>query len=179
MQHVPAITTREQQNSVYLFWETHAVFLTHLTYSRFAHFIFITNKWMEESTSVIWQKHFFFLPELMLYVYLCVVCQILEALARNDEQLVQTCSRLSSSSELIPEDLQTRFSAMCGERLEHINRRITNYRKVSTNCVKHFFLKWVLLVMLASGETCTPTSKTQLCWCFKQAGSYSVHENLF
>lgn len=61
----------------------------------------------------------------------CVCCQILEALARNDEQLLQTCSRLSSSTELIPEDLQTKFRAMCGERLEHINRRITNYRKVS------------------------------------------------
>lgn len=88
-------------------------------------------------------KALFFLPEPTLYVFLCVVCQILEALARNDEQLVQTCSRLSSSTELIPEDLQTRFSAMCGERLEHINRRITNYRKVSTNCLKHFILKWV------------------------------------
>uniref|UniRef100_A0A8C1JX88 Phosphatidylinositol-3,4,5-trisphosphate-dependent Rac exchange factor 2 n=1 Tax=Cyprinus carpio TaxID=7962 RepID=A0A8C1JX88_CYPCA len=84
-----------------------------------------------------WKEHLvydqspFFLPELMLYIFLCVICQILEALARNDEQLVQTCSRLSSSTELIPEDLQTRFSAMCGERLEHINRRITNYRKFS------------------------------------------------
>uniref|UniRef100_A0A672KDM2 Phosphatidylinositol 3,4,5-trisphosphate-dependent Rac exchanger 2 protein n=1 Tax=Sinocyclocheilus grahami TaxID=75366 RepID=A0A672KDM2_SINGR len=63
--------------------------------------------------------------------FFSLTAKILEALARNDEQLVQTCSRLSSSIELIPEDLQTRFSAMCGERLEHINRRITNYRKFS------------------------------------------------
>uniref|UniRef100_A0A8C2BAN1 Phosphatidylinositol 3,4,5-trisphosphate-dependent Rac exchanger 2 protein n=1 Tax=Cyprinus carpio TaxID=7962 RepID=A0A8C2BAN1_CYPCA len=63
--------------------------------------------------------------------FFSLTAKILEALARNDEQLVQTCSRLSSSTELIPEDLQTRFSAMCGERLEHINRRITNYRKFS------------------------------------------------
>ncbi|XP_056306227.1 phosphatidylinositol 3,4,5-trisphosphate-dependent Rac exchanger 2 protein [Danio aesculapii] len=63
--------------------------------------------------------------------FFSLTAKILEALARNDEQLVQTCSRLSSSAELIPEDLQTRFTAMCGERLEHINRRITNYRKFS------------------------------------------------
>ena len=56
--------------------------------------------------------------------------QILEALARNDDTLVQMCNRLSSSCDVIPEDLQVRFSAMCGERVEHINRRITNYRKV-------------------------------------------------
>lgn len=56
--------------------------------------------------------------------------QILEALARNDEQLVQTCSRINSGTELVPEELQLRFSSMCAERLEHINRRITNYRKV-------------------------------------------------
>uniref|UniRef100_A0A672QUA2 Phosphatidylinositol-3,4,5-trisphosphate dependent Rac exchange factor 2 n=1 Tax=Sinocyclocheilus grahami TaxID=75366 RepID=A0A672QUA2_SINGR len=63
--------------------------------------------------------------------FFSLTAKILEALARNDEQLVQTCSRLSSSTELISEDLQTRFSAMCGEKLEHINRRITNYRKFS------------------------------------------------
>lgn len=40
------------------------------------------------------------------------------------------CSRLSSSCDVIPEELQLRFSAMCGDRVEHINRRITNYRKV-------------------------------------------------
>lgn len=111
------------------------MFQTHLTYGSFAHFIRITDRGTVESTSGIRPKPFF-LPKLMLYVFLCVVCQILEALARNDEQLVQTCNRLSSSTELISEDLQTRFSAMCGERLEHINRRITNYRKVSKHCVK-------------------------------------------
>lgn len=56
--------------------------------------------------------------------------QILESLARNDDTLVQMCSRLSSSCDVIPEELQLRFSAMCGDRVEHINRRITNYRKV-------------------------------------------------
>ncbi|XP_031440242.1 phosphatidylinositol 3,4,5-trisphosphate-dependent Rac exchanger 2 protein isoform X2 [Clupea harengus] len=63
--------------------------------------------------------------------FFSLTAKILEALARNDEQLVQTCTRLSSSSELIPEDLQARFSAMCGERLEHVGRRVTNYRKFS------------------------------------------------
>uniref|UniRef100_A0A7N8WVY7 Phosphatidylinositol 3,4,5-trisphosphate-dependent Rac exchanger 2 protein n=1 Tax=Mastacembelus armatus TaxID=205130 RepID=A0A7N8WVY7_9TELE len=36
-----------------------------------------------------------------------------------------------SSCDLIPEELQVRFNAMCGERVEHISRRITNYRKFS------------------------------------------------
>uniref|UniRef100_A0A8B9RNV6 Phosphatidylinositol-3,4,5-trisphosphate-dependent Rac exchange factor 2 n=1 Tax=Astyanax mexicanus TaxID=7994 RepID=A0A8B9RNV6_ASTMX len=63
--------------------------------------------------------------------FFSLTAKILEALARNDEALVQTCSRINSSTELIPEDLQVRFSSMCSERLEHINRRITNYRKFS------------------------------------------------
>ncbi|XP_066534041.1 phosphatidylinositol 3,4,5-trisphosphate-dependent Rac exchanger 2 protein [Hoplias malabaricus] len=60
-----------------------------------------------------------------------LTAKILEALAKNDEALVQTCSRINCSTELIPEDLRLRFSSMCSERLEHINRRITNYRKFS------------------------------------------------
>lgn len=56
--------------------------------------------------------------------------QILEALARHDESLVQMCGRLSLGCDVIPEELQVHFKAMCGERVEHINRRITNYRKV-------------------------------------------------
>ncbi|KAF4075695.1 hypothetical protein AMELA_G00221840 [Ameiurus melas] len=63
--------------------------------------------------------------------FFSLTAKILEALARNDEQLVQTCSRINSSTELVPEELQLRFSSMCAERLEHINRRITNYRKFS------------------------------------------------
>ncbi|KAK3541492.1 hypothetical protein QTP86_027255 [Hemibagrus guttatus] len=61
--------------------------------------------------------------------FFSLTAKILEALARNDEQLVQTCSRMNSDSELVPEELQLRFGSMCAERLEHINRRITNYRK--------------------------------------------------
>uniref|UniRef100_A0A671YJ65 Phosphatidylinositol-3,4,5-trisphosphate dependent Rac exchange factor 2 n=1 Tax=Sparus aurata TaxID=8175 RepID=A0A671YJ65_SPAAU len=61
--------------------------------------------------------------------FFSLTAKILEALARNDDTLVQMCSRLSFSCDVIPEELQVRFSAMCGERVEHINRRITNYRK--------------------------------------------------
>uniref|UniRef100_G3NEI6 Phosphatidylinositol 3,4,5-trisphosphate-dependent Rac exchanger 2 protein n=1 Tax=Gasterosteus aculeatus aculeatus TaxID=481459 RepID=G3NEI6_GASAC len=61
--------------------------------------------------------------------FFSLTAKILEALARNDDTLVQMCSRLSSSCDVIPEGLQVRFSAMCAERVEHINRRITNYRK--------------------------------------------------
>ncbi|KAL7840811.1 hypothetical protein AOLI_G00261340 [Acnodon oligacanthus] len=63
--------------------------------------------------------------------FFSLTAKILEALAKNDEALVQTCSRINSSTDLIPEDLQNRISSMCSERLEHINRRITNYRKFS------------------------------------------------
>lgn len=41
------------------------------------------------------------------------------------------CGRLSLGCDVIPEELQVHFRAMCSERVEHINRRITNYRKVS------------------------------------------------
>lgn len=59
--------------------------------------------------------------------------QILEALARHDESLVQMCGRLSLGCDVIPAELQVHFKSMCGERVEHINRRITNYRKVSVS----------------------------------------------
>ncbi|KAG7261673.1 hypothetical protein CRUP_036518 [Coryphaenoides rupestris] len=58
-----------------------------------------------------------------------LTAKILEALARNDDTLVQMCGRLSSSCDVIPEELRTCFAAMCGERLEHVSRRLTNYRK--------------------------------------------------
>uniref|UniRef100_A0A8C6LD17 Phosphatidylinositol 3,4,5-trisphosphate-dependent Rac exchanger 2 protein n=1 Tax=Nothobranchius furzeri TaxID=105023 RepID=A0A8C6LD17_NOTFU len=63
--------------------------------------------------------------------FFSLTAKILEALARNDDMLVQMCSRLSSSCEVIPEELQVRFNAMYGERAEHINQRITSYRKFS------------------------------------------------
>nr|CBN81928.1 Phosphatidylinositol 3,4,5-trisphosphate-dependent Rac exchanger 2 protein [Dicentrarchus labrax] len=71
-----------------------------------------------------------FAYQLIIAAFVCPFSdQILEALARNDDMLVQMCGRLSFSCDVIPEELQVRFSAMCGERVEHINRRITNYRK--------------------------------------------------
>lgn len=76
-----------------------------------------------------------FAYQLIIPAFVCPFSdQILEALARNDDSLVQMCGRLSYSCDVIPEELQVRFSAMCGERVEHINRRITNYRKVTILC---------------------------------------------
>ncbi|CAG00668.1 unnamed protein product [Tetraodon nigroviridis] len=63
--------------------------------------------------------------------FFSLTAKILEALARHDESLVQMCGRLSLGCDVIPEELQVHFRAMCGERAEHINRRITNYRKFS------------------------------------------------
>uniref|UniRef100_A0AAY5EN72 Phosphatidylinositol-3,4,5-trisphosphate-dependent Rac exchange factor 2 n=1 Tax=Electrophorus electricus TaxID=8005 RepID=A0AAY5EN72_ELEEL len=60
-----------------------------------------------------------------------LTAQILDALARSDDQLVQACAHMTSGMELVPDDLKVNFSAVCEERLEHINRRVTNYRKFS------------------------------------------------
>uniref|UniRef100_H2TMF7 Phosphatidylinositol 3,4,5-trisphosphate-dependent Rac exchanger 2 protein n=1 Tax=Takifugu rubripes TaxID=31033 RepID=H2TMF7_TAKRU len=63
--------------------------------------------------------------------FFSLTAKILEALARHDESLVQMCGRLSLGCDVIPAELQVHFKSMCGERVEHINRRITNYRKFS------------------------------------------------
>uniref|UniRef100_A0A8C5HRT1 Phosphatidylinositol 3,4,5-trisphosphate-dependent Rac exchanger 2 protein n=1 Tax=Gouania willdenowi TaxID=441366 RepID=A0A8C5HRT1_GOUWI len=63
--------------------------------------------------------------------FFSLTAKILEVLARNDDLLVQMCGRLTHSCDVIPEELQTRLTSMCGERVEHINRRISNYRKFS------------------------------------------------
>uniref|UniRef100_A0A672J3S1 Phosphatidylinositol 3,4,5-trisphosphate-dependent Rac exchanger 2 protein n=1 Tax=Salarias fasciatus TaxID=181472 RepID=A0A672J3S1_SALFA len=63
--------------------------------------------------------------------FFSLTAKILEVLARNDDLLVQMCGRLTSGCDVIPEELQARFGAMYGEKAEHINRRITNYRKFS------------------------------------------------
>ncbi|KAM8966775.1 phosphatidylinositol 3,4,5-trisphosphate-dependent Rac exchanger 2 protein [Pelodytes ibericus] len=57
--------------------------------------------------------------------------KILDALARSDEQFVQNCNNLHSLQEVIPADLQSKFSVICREKIEHIHRRITSYRKFS------------------------------------------------
>ncbi|KAF7246293.1 Phosphatidylinositol 3,4,5-trisphosphate-dependent Rac exchanger 2 protein, partial [Varanus komodoensis] len=56
---------------------------------------------------------------------------ILEALAKSDEQFLQNCNSLNSLNEAIPTDLQSKFSTICNEKMEHICRRITSYKKFS------------------------------------------------
>ncbi|XP_060680096.1 phosphatidylinositol 3,4,5-trisphosphate-dependent Rac exchanger 2 protein [Hemiscyllium ocellatum] len=60
-----------------------------------------------------------------------VTTKILECLAENDEQFVEHCSKLSCFDESTPPELRSRFSVMRSEKLEQINRRITNYKKFS------------------------------------------------
>ncbi|XP_040288462.1 phosphatidylinositol 3,4,5-trisphosphate-dependent Rac exchanger 2 protein isoform X2 [Bufo bufo] len=57
--------------------------------------------------------------------------KILDALARSDEQFVQNCSNLHSLHEVIPPELHNKFNIICREKIEHIYRRITSYRKFS------------------------------------------------
>ena len=63
-------------------------------------------------------------------VRVCLSLQILEALAKSDEHFVQNCTSLNSLNEVIPTDLQSKFSALCSERIEHICQRISSYKKV-------------------------------------------------
>ncbi|XP_077592217.1 phosphatidylinositol 3,4,5-trisphosphate-dependent Rac exchanger 2 protein [Stigmatopora nigra] len=58
-----------------------------------------------------------------------LTAKILEALARNDDTLVQTCGRLTAGGDGIPRELQARFGAASSEKAERIRRRIANYRK--------------------------------------------------
>ncbi|XP_010219925.1 PREDICTED: phosphatidylinositol 3,4,5-trisphosphate-dependent Rac exchanger 2 protein [Tinamus guttatus] len=55
---------------------------------------------------------------------------ILEALAKSDEHFVQNCNSLNSLNEVIPTELQSKFSVICSEKIEHIYRRISSYKKV-------------------------------------------------
>ncbi|XP_053571076.1 phosphatidylinositol 3,4,5-trisphosphate-dependent Rac exchanger 2 protein [Bombina bombina] len=57
--------------------------------------------------------------------------KIVEALAKSDELFVQNCNNLNSLHEVIPTELQSKFSVICREKIEHIYRRITSYRKFS------------------------------------------------
>ncbi|XP_067836414.1 phosphatidylinositol 3,4,5-trisphosphate-dependent Rac exchanger 2 protein isoform X2 [Heptranchias perlo] len=63
--------------------------------------------------------------------FFSLTAKILECLAKNDEQFVESCSRLNCLSEAMPLELHSKFSIMRSEKLEHINRRITNYKKFS------------------------------------------------
>nr|XP_027788667.1 phosphatidylinositol 3,4,5-trisphosphate-dependent Rac exchanger 2 protein [Marmota flaviventris] len=63
--------------------------------------------------------------------FFSLTAKILEALAKNDDHFVQNCASLNSLNEVIPSDLQSKFSAMCSEKIEHICQRISSYKKFS------------------------------------------------
>nr|XP_012319085.1 phosphatidylinositol 3,4,5-trisphosphate-dependent Rac exchanger 2 protein isoform X3 [Aotus nancymaae] len=63
--------------------------------------------------------------------FFSLTAKILEALAKSDEHFVQNCTSLNSLNEVIPTDLQSKFSALCSERIEHICQRISSYKKFS------------------------------------------------
>lgn len=64
-----------------------------------------------------------------------MLLQILEALAKSDDHFVQNCTSLNSLNEVIPTDLQSKFSAICSEKIEHICQRISSYKKVRGLCI--------------------------------------------
>ncbi|XP_019354193.2 phosphatidylinositol 3,4,5-trisphosphate-dependent Rac exchanger 2 protein isoform X1 [Alligator mississippiensis] len=63
--------------------------------------------------------------------FFSLTAKILEALAKSDEHFVQNCNSLNSLNEVIPTDLQSKFSVICSEKIEHIYRRISSYKKFS------------------------------------------------
>nr|XP_054354978.1 phosphatidylinositol 3,4,5-trisphosphate-dependent Rac exchanger 2 protein isoform X2 [Pongo pygmaeus] len=65
--------------------------------------------------------------------FFSLTAKILEALAKSDEHFVQNCTSLNSLNEVIPTDLQSKFSALCSERIEHICQRISSYKKVQAS----------------------------------------------
>ena len=84
---------------------------------------------------MLWNcEHFIWLILKLLFsssfLCVCVCLQILEALAKSDDHFVQNCTSLSSLNEVIPTDLQSKFSAICSEKIEHICQRISSYKKV-------------------------------------------------
>ncbi|XP_048363884.1 phosphatidylinositol 3,4,5-trisphosphate-dependent Rac exchanger 2 protein isoform X2 [Sphaerodactylus townsendi] len=63
--------------------------------------------------------------------FFTLTAKILETLAKSDEQFLQNCNSLNNLNEVIPTDLQSKFSTICSEKIEHICRRITSYKKFS------------------------------------------------
>nr|XP_035920525.1 phosphatidylinositol 3,4,5-trisphosphate-dependent Rac exchanger 2 protein isoform X3 [Halichoerus grypus] len=63
--------------------------------------------------------------------FFSLTAKILEALAKSDEHFVQNCTSLNSLNEVIPTDLQSKFSAICSEKIEHVCQRISSYKKFS------------------------------------------------
>lgn len=84
------------------------------------------------ATTVLTQRNCMcsLLKLLSFCVYLST--QILEALAKSDDHFVQNCTNLNSLNEVIPTDLQNKFSTMCSERIQHVCHRISSYRKVNS-----------------------------------------------
>uniref|UniRef100_A0A7N4PE86 Phosphatidylinositol-3,4,5-trisphosphate dependent Rac exchange factor 2 n=1 Tax=Sarcophilus harrisii TaxID=9305 RepID=A0A7N4PE86_SARHA len=63
--------------------------------------------------------------------FFSLTAKILEALAKSDEHFVQNCTSLNSLNEVIPADLQSKFGTICSDKIEHICRRISSYKKFS------------------------------------------------
>lgn len=63
--------------------------------------------------------------------FFSLTAKILEALAKSDDHFVQNCTSLNSLNEVIPTELQSKFSAVCSEKIEHICQRISSYKKFS------------------------------------------------
>ncbi|XP_069477256.1 phosphatidylinositol 3,4,5-trisphosphate-dependent Rac exchanger 2 protein [Ambystoma mexicanum] len=63
--------------------------------------------------------------------FFTLTAKLLEALAKSDEQFVQSCTSLNSLNEVIPADLQSKFNVICSEKIGHIQRRVSSYRKFS------------------------------------------------
>ncbi|XP_004697583.2 phosphatidylinositol 3,4,5-trisphosphate-dependent Rac exchanger 2 protein, partial [Echinops telfairi] len=63
--------------------------------------------------------------------FFSLTAKILEALAKSDDHFVQSCTSLNSLNEVIPTDLQSKFNAICSEKIEHICQRISSYKKFS------------------------------------------------
>ncbi|EPQ07865.1 Phosphatidylinositol 3,4,5-trisphosphate-dependent Rac exchanger 2 protein [Myotis brandtii] len=63
--------------------------------------------------------------------FFSLTAKILEALAKSDDHFVQNCASLNSLNEVIPTELQSKFSAICSEKVEHISQRISSYKKFS------------------------------------------------
>uniref|UniRef100_A0A8B9FLG1 Phosphatidylinositol 3,4,5-trisphosphate-dependent Rac exchanger 2 protein n=1 Tax=Amazona collaria TaxID=241587 RepID=A0A8B9FLG1_9PSIT len=63
--------------------------------------------------------------------FFSLTAKILEALAKSDEHFVQNCNSLNALNEVIPTELQSKFSVICSEKVEHIYRRISSYKKFS------------------------------------------------
>lgn len=60
----------------------------------------------------------------------CLLVQILEAFAADDNHFVKNCKRLISLSNAMTTMPQYEFRQMCDFKLESISQRFTSYTKV-------------------------------------------------